>query len=140
MLNRLLDLFQKSIVTDIQNETNHVVNSLNKGYEEVKEGTVQIEKTEQNFKIIESSVSEIVNKIIANSTNLKLSAGNSDDMKNLIQDIASVSEESAAGVEQVVAITHETSSSMDEVSRRAQQLASLAEQLNEEIGVFRLES
>ena len=129
-----------TIVTNIQNETNHVVNSLNKGYEEVKEGTAQIEKTGQNFEIIDSSVSDIVNKIIAISTNLKLIAGNSDHMNNLIQDVASVSEESAAGVEQVAATTHETSSSMDEVSRRAQQLASLAEQLNEEIDVFRLES
>lgn len=129
-----------TIVTNIQNETNHVVNSLNKGYEEVKEGTVQIEKTGQNFEIIDSSMSDIVNKIIAISTNLKLIAGNSEHMNNLIQDIASVSEESAAGVEQVAATTHETSSSMDEVSRRAQQLATLAEQLNEEIGVFKLES
>ncbi len=65
---------------------------------------------------------------------------NSDHMNNLIQDIASVSEESAAGVEQVAATTQQTSSSMDGVSRRAQELALLAEQLNDEVSVFRLEN
>lgn len=129
-----------AIVASIQQETGYVVNSLNKGYEEVKEGTIQIEKTGQNFESIDGSVSEIVDNIRSISNNLKNISGNSDHMNNLTQDIAAVAEESAAGVEQTSAMAEETSSAMDEVSRRAQELATLAEQLNEEMGIFKLEN
>jgi len=127
-----------SIVTNIQTGTDHVVSSLNKGYEEVKEGTEQIEKTGQNFEVINDSVSTMIEKIVSISTNLKNIANNSSHMNGLIQDIASVSEEAAAGVEQAAATTEETSSSMDEISNHANELERLAEQLNDEIGVFQL--
>ena len=127
-----------NIVTHIHTETDQVVTSLNKGYEEVKEGTEQIERTGKNFEVIDESISNMVEKIVVISTNLSNISSNSDQMNNLIQDIASVSEESAAGIEEAAATTEETSSSMDEISRSAGELAKLAEQLNEEISVFRL--
>lgn len=127
-----------SIVTNIQTGTGHVVSSLNRGYEEVKEGTEQIEKTGQNFEVINDSVSTMIEKIVSISKNLKNIANNSSYMNGLIQDIASVSEEAAAGVEQAAATTEETSSSMDEISNHANELEKLADQLNDEIGVFQL--
>lgn len=127
-----------TIVTNIQTETDHVVESLNEGYSEVKEGTVQIEKTGASFEKIERSVSDMVSNILSISNNLKDVAKNSQDMNNLIENIASVSEESAAGVEQSAASSQETSSSMDEVASSAVDLAKLAEQLNDEIKVFKL--
>lgn len=128
-----------NIVTHIHTETDQVVTSLNKGYEEVKEGTEQIEKTGENFGIIDHSISNMVEKIVSIATNLSDISSNSDQMNNLIQDIASVSEESAAGIEQAAATTEETSSSMDEISHSAGELAKLAEQLNDEIQVFKLD-
>lgn len=127
------------IVNSIQNETNQVVGSLNKGYEEVKEGTEQIEKTGKNFEVINASVSEMVDKMLTISNNLKHIAKDSTKMNNLIEEIASVSEESAAGVEQAAAASEQTSSTMDQVSNSAEELAKLAEQLNNEISVFRLQ-
>lgn len=126
------------IVEDIQHETNQVVTSLNTGYQEVKEGTEQIEKTGQSFLTIESSVTDMIDKIVAISNNLKNIATNSEQMNDLIQDIASVSQESAAGVEQAAATVQETSSAMDEISNSADELAKLAEQLNDEIQTFKL--
>lgn len=126
------------IVTNIQTETRHVVDSLNGGYKEVKEGTEQIEKTGQSFTTIDQSISEMAEKINMISTNLKDIVNNSNEMNSLIEEIASVSEEAAAGVEQSAASSQQTSSSMDEVSNSADELAKLAEQLNKEIQVFRL--
>lgn len=126
------------IVTGIQEETSHVVNSLHKGYDEVKEGTEQLETTGKNFDIIETSVADMTERITMISNDLKNIAENSENMNNLIEDIASVSEESAAGVEEAAATVQETSSSMDEVSNSASELANLADQLNHEINVFRL--
>ncbi|SHG10045.1 methyl-accepting chemotaxis protein [Ornithinibacillus halophilus] len=127
-----------TIVRNIQLETNDVVSSLNNGYDEVKEGTTQIETTGENFASIHQSVSDMVVKINSISTNLKDIANNSNDMNKIIEEIASVSEESAAGVEQAAASAQQTSSSMEEVTNNAEELAKLAEQLNEELKVFKL--
>lgn len=128
-----------NIVTHIHTETEQVVTSLNKGYAEVKEGTEQIEKTGENFEVIDTSISNMVEKVISISNNLKDIAQSSVQMNDLIQDIASVSEESAASVEQVAATTEEIAGSMDEMSHSAVELAKLAELLNDEISVFKLE-
>lgn len=126
------------IVDNIQNETKHVVTSLNKGYAEVREGTEQIERTGRSFETIDRTVTEMIERIVAISNNLKNIAENSHQMNELIQDIASVSEESAAGIEEAAATVQQTSSSMDEISNSADELAKLAEQLNDEIQIFKL--
>jgi methyl-accepting chemotaxis protein len=127
-----------TIVTSIQKETGNVVESLNTGYTEVKEGAAQIEETGKNFAIIRNSVTDMVEKISSISTNLREIAGNSSDMNNLIEEIAAVSEESAAGVEQAAASAQQTFSSMEEVSNSAEELEKLAEKLNDELKVFKL--
>jgi methyl-accepting chemotaxis protein len=127
-----------TIVNSIQHETSHVVDSLNKGYTEVKEGTAQIEETGRNFATIHNSVAEMATKIETISTNLRDIADNTNVMNNLIEDIAAISEESAAGVEQAAASAQQTSSSMEEVSNSASELEKIAEQLNNELKVFKL--
>lgn len=127
-----------TIVTAIQAETGQVVDSLSSGYEEVREGTEQIEMTGKQFEAIQDAVRTMTEKLTTISNNLNEVADNSDEMNHLIEEIASISEESAAGVEQAAASSQQTASSMEEVSTNADELARLAEQLNEEIGVFKL--
>src|SRR5690625_5297369 len=127
-----------NIVDNIQKETNDVVTSLNDGYQEVQEGIQQIEKTGENFETIDGSISEMVDNISQIANRLKDIAENSNSMNKIIEDIASVSEEAAAGVEESSASTQQISSTMDEISVNADELAKLAEQLNEEITVFKL--
>lgn len=126
------------IVSNIQRETDHVVESLNSGYEEVQEGTKHITRTGENFTVIDQTVRDMVEKINSISANLKNIADNSYSMNNLIEEIASVSEEAAAGVEEAAASSQQTASAMDEVSYNADELAELAEQLNSEIEAFQL--
>lgn len=127
-----------TIVSAIQQETDHVVGTLNTGYEEVKKGTARMEATGENFRTVHHSVNDMTKNILNISGNLKEIAENSSHMNRLIEDIASVSEESAAGVEQTAASAQEASGSMEEVSRHAEELAKLAAQLNNELRVFRL--
>ena len=126
-----------NIVENIQLETDEVVNSLNVGYSEVKEGITQIERTGESFNTIDTSVTTMVDGIMNIANRLKDISDNSQRMNNLIEDIAAVSEEAAAGVEQSSASTQQTSSSMDEISRNADELADLAQQLNKQISYFR---
>lgn len=127
-----------NIVNSISKETNEVVSTLNSGYEEVKNGTIQIEKTGNNFRKIEGFITTTVESINEVADHLGEIAKNSEQMNNLITDIAAVSEEAAAGVEESSASTQETSSAMDEISSHATELASLAELLTKEVSAFKI--
>lgn len=126
------------IVTSIQEETDEVVATLNGGYDEVKQGTEQIEKTGDSFNAIDHFINQMVENISNVADRLEEIAKNSEQMNNLITDIAAVSEQAAAGVEESSAATEETSSSMDEITANAEELAKLAEQLNKEIRAFKI--
>lgn len=127
-----------SIVQKIQNESSSVVESLQEGYKEVDEGSKQIEVTGQTFGTISDAVLEVVSNIKTISSNLKEIADNSKNMNKSIEEIASVSEESAAGIEQTAASSQQSTSSMDVVARRADDLATLSDQLTKQIQRFHL--
>lgn len=60
-------------------------------------------------------------------------------MSRSIEEIASISEESAAGVQQTSASTVQTTGIMEKVVVNSDQLSKLAEQLNELVQQFKLE-
>ncbi len=126
------------IVKGIQAESNDVVLSLQHGYEQVEEGTGQIEHTGQTFQNIYQSVNRMSENINEISRSLEQISSSSAVMNDSIENIASVSEESAAGIEQTSASISQTNNSMEEISDNAQSLSELADQLNEMISKFRL--
>ncbi|MGF7014386.1 methyl-accepting chemotaxis protein [Ornithinibacillus bavariensis] len=127
-----------NIVTNIQNESQRVSESLEGGYKEVAQGTGQIKKTSQTFEDISKAVTGMVNNINTVSHNLSDILANSQEMNANIMEIASISEESAAGVEETSAASEQTSSSMEEVAKSSEELAKLAEQLNNLTRQFKL--
>ncbi|MFT4414374.1 methyl-accepting chemotaxis protein [Fredinandcohnia humi] len=126
------------IVGNIQRESNDVTESLQTGYEEVARGTSQIRTTGETFIEIKNAVNEMVSSIQVVSDNLSAITTSSMEMNKSIDDIASVSEEAAAGVEQTAASIQQTSSSMQEVANSSEHLAALAEELNELVSQFKL--
>ena len=126
------------IVTDIQNETKNVTESLANGYGEVEQGTTQIIETGKTFNEISSAVEEMVNSIQTVTDNLTDITRESEQMNSSIQEIAAVSEESAAGAEQTSASAQQTSSAMEEVTASSNDLATLAEELNDSVQKFKL--
>jgi len=127
-----------NIVTSIQSETDEVVKTLNTGYKEVKLGARQIEKTGDTFKTIEHFIQNMVESIAAVAGRLKDIAKNSKQMNAFITDIATVSKEAAAGVEQALAETQQTSSAIVEITANAERLAELAHHLHNKIGFFKV--
>src|SRR5690625_5229714 len=128
------------IVHTIQTETDDVVHSLTDGYKGVKEGIEQLDKTGESFQTINHSISSMVNNVQNISDELKVITKDSQQMNELISEIAAVSEEAAAGIEETSASSEETSSSMDVISQNAENLADLANDLNKEIAVFKTKS
>lgn len=119
-----------NIVQNIQGGFNFVTESLQKGYKEVENGTVQIESTGKTFNDISDAISEMAESISNISANLAHLKEGSQEMSSSIQEIAATAEESAAGVEQTSASIQQTSGSMEEVADSAESLAQLAEELN----------
>ncbi|WP_028274480.1 methyl-accepting chemotaxis protein [Atopococcus tabaci] len=119
------------VVENVQTEAKNVGDSLQNGYKEVEQGTLQVQSTDEALrKIVEligntdkmnQRMTGIMNKIYANS----------GEMNTLIDEVASVSQESAAGVEETSAAVQQIDSSMNEVSASSEHLAELAENLNQ---------
>ncbi|MCA9765164.1 MAG: methyl-accepting chemotaxis protein, partial [Carnobacterium sp.] len=125
-------------VNTIQKESKNVRESLQVGYTEVEEGTMQIKTTGKTFNKISKSVTSMVGEIQQISINIESMAANSEIMGSSIEEIAAVSEESAAGVEETSAATQQISSSMEEVSGNSEHLAALAEDLSQMVNKFKL--
>lgn len=127
-----------TIVERILQGSNQVVDALQSSYEEVENGTNQIQITGQTFEKINDSVMMMVDKVQSISSNLQDLTENGDEMNKSIEEIAAVAEETAAGVEQVAATAQQSSSSMTEITNSAENLATLAEHLNDQVTNFKL--
>ncbi|MEK5036472.1 methyl-accepting chemotaxis protein [Sporosarcina sp. FSL K6-3457] len=126
------------IVVNIQLETSMVTRSLQDGYEEVEQGTKQIEVTEVKFKGIDDAIKNMVNNIRNLTENLTSIAATNEQLSSSIQEIAAITEESAAGIEQTSAASQQTSSSMEEVAGISSELARSADKLNVLIHNFKI--
>ncbi len=127
-----------TIVQRIQGETGNVTSALQTGYEEVKRGTTQLDETNETFEKISDAVGDMIVNISTITTNLNQLAQNSETINASIDDMASISQESAAGVEQTTATVEETAATMDEIARSANQLAGMAEELNTQLQQFKI--
>ncbi|SJN16800.1 methyl-accepting chemotaxis protein [Marinilactibacillus psychrotolerans 42ea] len=126
------------IVNNIQSESAKLVVGLETGYEQVEKGTSQIQQTGETFNKISSSVESMGNAIKEISNRL---AGNRSTTKNMstnIEEIAGLSEQSAAGIEQTSATAQQTTSTMQEVSSSSEELANLAEKLSKLVERFKI--
>lgn len=128
------------IVTNIQSESTIVTNSLEAGYQEVEQGSKQIEATGDKFAGIHTAINDMVEDIKSVSDSLGNIALSSQKMNSSIEDIAAVSEESAAGIEETTASAEETTASMESVAQSTDDLSKQAEQLNAVVRKFKLHS
>ncbi len=127
-----------NIVNGIQVESNEVVNSLKDGYNQVEKGTQQINVTGDTFNHIYLSVNEMSSHVKEISTSLDEIASHTVNMNKSIESIATVSQESAAGIEETSASVLQTNESMEGISDNIQSLSELADQLNAMVTNFKI--
>ncbi|MFS0824072.1 HAMP domain-containing methyl-accepting chemotaxis protein [Bacillus sp. 1P02SD] len=126
------------IVNSIQQESNSVARVLLDGYSQVDEGAKQIQVTGQTFEDIHGAVTAMVERIRSISENLEIIAGSTVEINLSIDNIAAVSEQSAAGIEQTSASVQQTNSSMETISDHSELLSDLSSRLNTMISKFKL--
>ncbi|MEK3888653.1 methyl-accepting chemotaxis protein [Bacillus sp. FSL K6-3431] len=126
------------IVSAIQKETGDVVSSLEGSFEQVELGTKQIESTGDAFESISQAVGQVVGQIQTISSDLEEIASRTGSMNDSISNIASISEETSAGIEETAASAEQSTSSMQEISANAESLSAAAANLNDLIRKFKV--
>ena len=127
-----------SIVKSMQEETSKVVDDLEHSYDEVNQGSKQIEEMGETFQTISASIETMDSTIHSITEKLANNKVQTIKMSTSIEEIASISEESAAGIEQTSASSQQTTSTMQEVSASSEELANLAEELNRIVERFHI--
>lgn len=125
-------------VNEIQAESKAVSTALEQGYDEVEQGTKDIQETGVRFKAIEDAISVMTSNVQTVMSGLEELNSDSSRVNEAVQEIASISEESAAGVEETSASAEEASSSMEGVAIGASTLLDSAKELSELVQRFKM--
>ncbi|MFF6015709.1 methyl-accepting chemotaxis protein [Lysinibacillus fusiformis] len=126
------------IVRNIQDGSNRVTASLEQGYSEVEKGALQITTTNATFHHIADAIEAIATNIEGMSSELGDVVHNTVTINQSIDEMAAISEQSAAGIQETSATIEQSASSMEEIKHSAEHLAEMAEQLNSLIRRFKL--
>lgn len=119
-----------SIVNSVQQESLEVASSLEIGYKTIQNGTSQIKETAETFDLISELIKGMTVKVGFISNELESFVAKGETLIVSISGIASVSEESAAGIEETTASTEEAVNLMEQILESSQVLADQSEQLN----------
>lgn len=128
----------KGIVRNIQDGSNRVTTSLEQGYSEVEKGALQNTTTNATFHHIADAIEAIATNIEGMSSELDDVVHNTVTINQSIDEMAAISEQSAAGIQETSATIEQSASSMEEIKHSAEHLAEMAEQLNSLIRRFKL--
>ena len=119
-----------SIVSSVQQESLEVATSLEVGYTTIQNGTAQIKETAETFDVISELIKGMTAKVGFITNELEYFVVKGENLIVSVSGIASVSEQSAAGIEETTASTEEAVGLMEQILESSQVLAQQSEQLN----------
>lgn len=117
------------LVSNIQDETQRAVSIMHQGSEGVTEGVTIIHEAGDAFERVVSAVAHTDREIQQIREAAQQLARSAEVMVREMDAISSISEESAAGAEEVVATSHQQTASVERVSRLATGLTKLSSEL-----------
>ncbi|MED4716973.1 methyl-accepting chemotaxis protein [Bacillus badius] len=117
-------------VSHIQQGSKEVTASLTDSFKKVEAEAEQIQMTGATFEEITKAISALGQQIAAISDYLTQINGESATIQLVVENIASISQESAAGIEETAAAAQQANHSMEKVKGDANKLADVARELN----------
>ncbi|MTI49730.1 MAG: methyl-accepting chemotaxis protein [Firmicutes bacterium] len=127
------------LVMGIQDKSKKAVNAMYNTEKIVQESNVAVTDTQEVFDKISSSLQDLIAQVTkVKDYNIDME-NKKDEIVGVINGLASVAEENSAATQQVSASTEEQLASIEEISSHSKQLKELADDLNEIIGMFKLE-
>ncbi len=125
------------LISDIQNSTDHAVESIRSGTKGVEEGAEVIGEALDSL----NGISDIITKVDEQTKEIvglaKEQVSYTKIVDKAIADVSAVAEETAAGTEEMTASIEETTASVQDLAITSQELIKGAEELKEDIKKFR---
>jgi methyl-accepting chemotaxis protein len=126
------------LITEIQKDTDNAVAAMNEGTHEVSIGAKVVDEAGAAFKEIYSLVEAVSGDIREISAAMQQIAGGSQEIVHSVRDIDSVSREATSQAQTISAAVEEGSASLEELAASSHALSSLAEDLKQAVGKFKL--
>jgi methyl-accepting chemotaxis protein len=127
-----------TLVQEMQDETDAVIQSMDKSANEAQTGKDSIRQMEGSLDEIVAVIENVVEHSKSISEMIKVQGQRFTKIVHSIQDINAVSEESAASTEEVSASTEEQSASMEQINATFKELAAMSEELKSMVEKFKI--
>jgi len=127
-----------AIIGEIQQHTDHAVQAMAAGREEVSVGVQRVGAAGEAFTTIRMRVESLSAEVMSVAAAAEQLEAGSGDVRESLVSVAAVSEENAAAVQEVAASTEQTSATAQETAAAAQQVAASARDLAGLVGAFRV--
>ncbi|WP_411342779.1 methyl-accepting chemotaxis protein [Paenibacillus sp. WLX1005] len=126
------------LVTTIQKETYRAIQAVDVNSQEVNKGIASVSVAGNAFEGILSAVNQVAGDIEDVSAGAEQMSASTEELLRFASEIARITEETSAGTMNVSAATEEQLASMEEISTSSMALAETAEQLQAQIGAFKV--
>ena len=127
-----------AIIREIQRETNTTVKVMSESTSSVQEGILMVNKAEKTFAEIEEAIQTMASQTRSISQDI---TGISTDSVAIVESVNNISQstkETSNSTQNIAATTEEQNAAMEEIQSAATMLAQMAEELDENINLFKL--
>lgn len=126
------------LISQIQEETTHVVQTMSIVTEEVKEGMEVVTHSGDTFNEIHQSVDQVTKQMNEVAVAIQNVSSGSIRVADSMNEITSIANESAMSTQSVLASTEEQSASIEEISTSINRLSNMAADLKQILERFKL--
>ncbi|MGG4214496.1 methyl-accepting chemotaxis protein [Paenibacillus alvei] len=122
----------------IQKDTTHAIEAVASNGKDVMTGREVVQNAGASFELIQETVNKVASEIEEVSAGSEQMSASTDEIVGFVRQISSIAEEAAAGTQHVSAATQEQLASMEEIASSARNLSKMAEDLQGQIGKFKV--
>ncbi|MBE0335973.1 methyl-accepting chemotaxis protein [Paenibacillus sp. 23TSA30-6] len=122
----------------IQKDTAHAIEAVASNGKDVMTGREVVQNAGASFELIQETVNKVASEIEEVSAGSEQMSASTDEVVGFVRQISAIAEEAAAGTQHVSAATQEQLASMEEIASAARNLSTMAEDLQGQIGKFKV--
>ncbi|EHS56650.1 methyl-accepting chemotaxis protein [Paenibacillus sp. Aloe-11] len=122
----------------IQKDTAHAIEAVAANGQDVMTGREVVQNAGASFELIQETVNKVASEIEEVSAGSEQMSASTDEIVGFVKQISAIAEEAAAGTQHVSAATQEQLASMEEIASSARNLSTMAEDLQGQIGKFKV--
>jgi methyl-accepting chemotaxis protein len=128
----------RSLIAEIQAETDTAVNVMNEGNHAVKQGMAMVDHAAHSFEDILHAAQDVLHQVKEMAIAIEHMNGEKEKLAAVVTQIAFISEETASLTQNVAAATEEQTASMQEIAAASSTLTYMAEELHDLIQKFKV--